>query len=219
MGYVEGLLGTNEQIIRKSHRHWIVVTRPALVYGGLTILLLALAVAFVVRGERLGELKNLPAALLVALAAWFFALLMLAILRWRNEVYVLTNRRIIQVEGIINKLTVDSSLDKINDVVLAQSALGRLLGYGDLEILTASEHGVNRLTTLSRALAFKADMLNAKEGLRTAGHAENMPASLAAATTVPDLSEALRELNEMRQQGLISDEEFQAKRSEVLRRM
>ncbi len=219
MGYIERLLGANEQIIRRTHRHPIVLVRQFVVNGGLFLLLTGLAAVVSVRGARLGELKNLVAALLAATALWFLALLLVALLRWLNEVYVLTDRRIVQVEGVFNKVTIDSSLDKINDVVLSQSALGRLLGYGDLEILTASEHGVNRLTTLAQALAFKTDMLNAKEGLRTSGRPEEAHVPPPAGAMVPDLSDALKELHEMRQQGLISDEEYQAKRSEILRRM
>ena len=39
----------------------------------------------------------------------------------------------------------DSSLEKINDAVLEQSFFGRMLGYGDLDVLTASEIGVDAM--------------------------------------------------------------------------
>lgn len=215
MGYVEGLLGTNEHILRQTRRHWIVLAPKVIVHGGLALLLFVLAGLLYARGEPLGRLKNVPMALLAAIAVWFLALLLVAVLRWRSELYILTNRRIVQVEGVINKLTIDSSLDKINDVVLAQSALGRLLGYGDLEILTASEFGVNKLTMLAGAMAFKTAMLNAKEALRSGG--EGQPTAPPA--PVLDLTARLTELNELRQQGLITDEEYQAKRAEILSRV
>src|SRR4029077_5020382 len=47
-------------------------------------------------------------------------------LRYVNQEYVLTNRRVIQVEGVLNRSATDSSLEKINDAVLSQSIFGRM---------------------------------------------------------------------------------------------
>ena len=73
-----------------------------------------------------------------------------AYLRYRNEEYVITSRRIIHAEGVINKKSSDSSLEKINDAVLTQSIFGRIFGFGDLDVLTASESGIERLRMLRR---------------------------------------------------------------------
>ncbi len=63
-------------------------------------------------------------------------------LRYVSREYVLTNRRVLEVEGVLNRRATDSSLEKINDAVLEQSLFGRLFGYGDLRILTAAEAGI-----------------------------------------------------------------------------
>ncbi len=81
---------------------------------------------------------------------------------WYNEDYLVTNRRVIKVEGILKKRSADSSLEKINDAVLEQSMLGRMLGYGDLDILTANEQSVDRYRMLSQAQTFKRTMLDEK---------------------------------------------------------
>jgi hypothetical protein len=75
---------------------------------------------------------------------------------------VLTNRRVLQVEGVVNKRAVDSSLEKINDAVLSQSLFGRIFGFGDLEVLTASEAGISDFKMLVRPIDFKKAMLDAK---------------------------------------------------------
>ncbi len=62
-------------------------------------------------------------------------------LRYINQEYVLTNRRVIQVEGVLNRNATDSSLEKINDAVLSQSVFGRMFDFGDLTVLTAAESG------------------------------------------------------------------------------
>ena len=68
--------------------------------------------------------------------------LLWTILQYINLEYVVTNRRVIEVSGVLNKRTTDSSLEKINDAVLTQSIFGRIFGFGDLDILTASESGI-----------------------------------------------------------------------------
>ncbi len=87
------------------------------------------------------------------------------ILRWRNEEFVVTTRRVLQLEGVVNKRLVDSSLEKINDAVLSQSIFGRMFGFGDLDILTASESGISRLRMLKNADDFKRAMLESKHEL------------------------------------------------------
>jgi len=67
--------------------------------------------------------------------------------------------------GVFNKQVVDSLLEKVNDVKTEQSFLGRIFGYGDIEILTASEQGANRVRMIARPLEFKVAMLDAKEAL------------------------------------------------------
>jgi hypothetical protein len=83
-------------------------------------------------------------------------------LRYLNTEFVLTNRRVVQVEGVVNKRATDSSLEKINDAVLSQSIFGRVFGFGDLDILTAAEAGIERFRMIVDPIGFKRAMLDAK---------------------------------------------------------
>ena len=83
-------------------------------------------------------------------------------LRWNNEQYIVTDQRVIQIRGVLNKEVIDSSLDKINDVELRQSWLGRIFNYGTIEILTASDVGINEMRRIAQPLEFKRAMLDAK---------------------------------------------------------
>ena len=84
---------------------------------------------------------------------------------FRNQEYLVTTRRLIHAEGVINKKASDSSLEKINDAVLTESVFGRMFGFGDLEVLTASEDGNELLRMLRDAKSFKKAMLEAKHEL------------------------------------------------------
>jgi GTP-binding protein LepA len=66
-----------------------------------------------------------------------------------------TNRRVIQVSGVLGKNVMDSSLEKVNDVKMSQSFLGRMFGYGDIQILTASELGVDLYHQINDPVGFK----------------------------------------------------------------
>jgi hypothetical protein len=85
-----------------------------------------------------------------------------ATLQYLNTEFVLTNRRVVQVQGVVNKRATDSSLEKINDAVLTQSIFGRIFGFGDLDVLTAAEAGIERFRMIIDPIGFKKAMLDAK---------------------------------------------------------
>jgi uncharacterized membrane protein YdbT with pleckstrin-like domain len=208
MGYVEGLLGANEQMVVKTRQHWLVLASSFLsnlAFALIIIIVSALATIF--GGVVLGPLPLLLLLLLILPVLAFLRVF----LEWWNEEYIVTNRRVIQVEGVVNKHVIDSSLEKVNDVVLDQSYLGRLLNYGNVEILTASEIGVNKLHRIGDPVKFKTEMLNQKEALGTdehfgAKHEHDVPALIA-------------ELDELRKQGVLTEDEFQAKKAQLLAKM
>ena len=182
--------------------------------------------------------------LTLVLFVYGIAAFLWGILRYRNEEYVITNRRLIHAEGVVNKKTTDSSLEKINDAVLSESLFGRMFGFGDLDVLTASEEGIERLRMLRDAKDFKKAMIEAKHELEIEVARPVMPpirsepAPVAAApAAVPrpppgarapaapaapattDIGAALDRLGDLRDRGLITPEEYAAKRQELLGRL
>lgn len=207
MGYVDRLLGENERIVFRTRQHPLVLLRPILGYGIPTGLLIGLTVA----GGILWPAFALPLAVAgLALTLVPLTLLIRALLRWWNEVYLVTNRRVVQVGGILNKSVIDSSLEKVNDVVLRQSLLGRLFNYGDIEILTGSEIGVNRLNRIADPLRFKQVMLDQKAALGERLGLE--------APAVDETTALLAQLEALRRSGLLTEAEFEEKRRALRKR-
>ncbi|HYM82652.1 MAG TPA: PH domain-containing protein [Candidatus Dormibacteraeota bacterium] len=164
MPYVDGLLATDERIVRRERQHWLWPVQEGA--RGVWILILGVAsfalAWFANPSGALGTVLSWVALVAVVVgAAW----LAWAILRWRNEEYVITSRRVIQAEGVLNKRASDSSLDKINDAQISVPLLGRILGFGDLEVMTASESGIERFRLLTDPVGFKRVMLDAKHDL------------------------------------------------------
>jgi uncharacterized membrane protein YdbT with pleckstrin-like domain len=168
MAYLDELMATGETVQRVSRRHWIVLAK-SLTWNGLGIAIVTL-LAGVTTGIGRGD-GSLIWPVVTALFAFLFLLfvfrLIADIVRWSSTQYAVTTRRVIEVSGIFNKVVRDSNLDKINDIVLAQSFLGRAMNYGDLAIITGSDIGVNKLEKLRDPIGFKRTMLDNKEDLDT----------------------------------------------------
>ena len=164
MAYVDSMLASNEQITRRDHQHWFVLVADAR-YGILAIIVAILLLVLRGVANTTGNLDTVIGWVVLALVIAGIAYTGWQILRWMNEEYVVTTRRVLQAEGVINKRVTDSSLEKINDAILTQSLFGRIFGFGDLDILTASEAGISRLRMLRQADDFKRAMLDAKHEL------------------------------------------------------
>jgi len=212
--YLKSLLGENEQILFVTHHHWLVLAGEILAET-------LLALVIVVLVSLVWAMNWITNPLVSPLVPFGYLLLIIPlislwrdVLIWRSREYVVTNRRVIQLAGVFNKNITDSSLDKVNDVKMSQSFMGRLLGYGNIEILTASELGVNKFTYIGRPIQYKTAMINAKEKLE---HAPLQAAPAAAPTASP--ADMLTQLDTLRQHGVLSEAEFQAKKAELLKRM
>ncbi|HLF25827.1 MAG TPA: PH domain-containing protein [Anaerolineae bacterium] len=212
MGYVEQLLSKDEAIIVRSRQHWIALIASALVNGFIIIVAMVLRI---VVGNALISLPQIIAdgLTLVTLLIVLFAAVRFVwnVLQWWAEEYIVTTRRVIQTEGIINKRTTDSSLEKVNDVVLVQSFFGRILGYGDLEIVTGSDIGVNKLNRLRDPISFKTAMLDQKAQLG-GEYGERTPDT----SSDRDVPKLIADLDELRRRGLLSDAEFNEKKAQLL---
>ena len=161
--YLNKMLATNEKILLQTRHHWVYLALET-IPEALLILALAVLVSFM----RFSWLTD------ATWVAWGYLLILLPaisllkdVLTWLNQRFVVTTRRVIQMWGIFNKNLVDSSLEKVNDVRLSQPLIGRMLGYGTIEILTASEMAANRFPQIKDPAGFKTAMLNAKEAIQT----------------------------------------------------
>ncbi len=160
--YVQKQLGASERILYTERHHWVFFVAEMIKWILFAAALLALVILLKVWWlPDAGWIWWLLLLFLIPAAriAWGF-------LSWLMNVYVLTNRRVIEATGVLSKRVADSSLEKLTDIVLKQSVLGRMLHYGDIIVLTASAvAGINDLKQIRRPMDFKTQMLDAKEQL------------------------------------------------------
>jgi hypothetical protein len=164
MGYAEELLSDGERIVARQKQHWFVFVAGA----RFTILAVVIAVILAIlsggiKGDGApGALRTVLNWITIILFFGGLAVLGWTTLRYLNQEYVLTSRRVIQLQGVLNKTTLDSGLEKINDAALSQSIFGRMFGFGDLEILTASDSAISKFHMIIDPVGFKKAILNAK---------------------------------------------------------
>ncbi len=221
MGYVERMLGNNEKVVFVTHQHWMMLI-PGLAADLLLALAIVVLTALVISLNllSLGLLGLVLMALLVIPVGRF----VWNYLVWTNREYIITNRRVIQISGVVNKNDFDSSLEKVNDVKMSQSFFGRMFDYGDVEIMTAAEEGENLFRRIQNPIKFKTAMLNQKEAL---GSDEGIPAGRHAPPSpmhpVPpgpmDVPKMIEDLDQLRKQGVITEDEFQRKKQDLLSRI
>jgi uncharacterized membrane protein YdbT with pleckstrin-like domain len=210
-GYIQRMLATGERIQVITRQHWFVVA-SAIFFESIMILIALIALIAGVFFTHVSSTYKLIIFLGCMAVILLVGLSMLRdILFWWNREYIITSLRVIQIAGVINKNLTDSSLEKVNDVKLSQSILGRIFGYGDVEILTASELGVNLFRRIGNPIGFKTAMLNAKQEL------EHSVGGVAKGRD--DVPALIAQLDQLHKQGVLTDEEFARKKQELLSKM
>lgn len=207
--YLESLLSEREKILYTTHQHWFILAGTIAAEIGLIIGLLVLTII----AANTFDFKALVVVIGFLLMLLPVATMTRDILNFTNRMYIVTNRRVIQISGIINKNVTDSSLEKVNDVKMSQSFFGRIFNFGDVEILTASELGVNLFRRIHDPVRFKTAMLNAKEIL------EREALTPLANQTALDIPAQIARLDELRQKGILTEEEFAQKKTELLAKL
>lgn len=211
-GYVQKMLAQDERVLVITRQHWFVIA-SAIFFEG--VMILAALIALIVGVFVVNDLSN-TIKIVIFLACMAIVFIMgLSLLRdyliWYNRQYIITSLRVIQISGVINKNLTDSSLEKVNDVKLSQSILGRIFGYGDVEILTASELGVNLFHRIGNPVGFKTAMMNAKQEQE-----RNIGGVSKEREDAPTL---IAQLEQLHKQGVLTDEEFARKKQELLAKM
>jgi hypothetical protein len=270
VSYARNLLSRGEEVVFESRQHWFAVIARTWLWIVVVVLAFALLIFLGTNASPVADNATLDQILtIVALVGVVLSLAMIGFVvwDWRNQEWLITTRRVIRAEGILNKSMSDSSLEKINDARLDQSVIGRIFGYGTLDILTAAEEvggaTIADFPMIADPVDFKKAMLNQKEmlerpdlappryqrsapppdmqraepmppragsahvsevseGLLSAPDATPVAAAPAPAPVRPsgnEVADTLERLGTLRDKGLITPEEYEVKKRELLERM
>ena len=210
MGFPRELLADHEDIVFELRPHWLALVGPT---AWTIVSLLVLFIGSRVADGKTWEATGNQIAAVVATVLWI-VLAVIPFLRWQFTLFVLTTDRLITRKGIIAKRSKEIPLERINDVAFNQSVFERMVGAGDLLIESAGERGQERITNVRspeqvQLMIYKESEENSNRLMRGGGAARGSPG-------VPEQIEALARL---RDQGVLKQEEFEAKKQELLGRL
>jgi uncharacterized membrane protein YdbT with pleckstrin-like domain len=214
------LLNQGEEVVLDLRPHWWSIL-PASLLLGVTVIL---GIASLVADGTLGSSAvKVIMGLLVLGALGFFVK---NYLKWSSENFVVTSERVIYRAGVIAKKGIEIPLDRINTVFFNQSLFERLIGAGDLSIESAGEQGRQTFSEVRRPNSVQQEIYRQMERNEQTTYERQAQATAAAMGAVAgagggqkSIPEQIAELDTLRQRGLITDAEFQAKKADLLNRM
>ena len=198
-------LKNNENILLITRQHWIKLVLPFFVW-------LLIAVLSIWLLQKTGLIITLVAAL-YPMIEW---------LVWKNNLWCVTNLRVVDESGFFSRYSKESPIDKINNVEYDQSIFGRLLGYGNVDIQTAAEMGETTYELIHHPKLLKDTITHAQEEYKKSA-IKNQATQLAqaiAASSAPKqqmIADELHKLYDLLQRGAITQDEYVQQKNKLLK--
>jgi len=201
-------LKKEENILLITRQHWIKLVLPFFVW----LLIASLSIWLL---ETTGLIVTLIAALYP----------MLEWLSWKNNLWCVTNLRVVDESGFFSRYSKESPLDKINNVEYDQSIWGRLLGYGNVDIQTAAEMGETTYELIHHPKLLKDTITHAQEEYKKAAiknQATQLAQAIAATSAATPMSQQmiadeLHKLYDLLQKGAITQGEYEQQKAKLLK--
>ncbi|OLB85733.1 MAG: PH domain-containing protein [Chloroflexi bacterium] len=154
-----------ENLVLQDHPHWITVIKSVLAP---VVLLVVVAIAdFTLLGPGYGfYIPRLRTILTLAVVALVLLWLIAVWIRWRSISYTLTDQRIKIESGVFGRQEKIIPIDRVQDCTTRQSLLGRILGYGRVEIDAAGAQGAEILDHLPNPGNFRDQVFTESEKRR-----------------------------------------------------
>jgi membrane protein YdbS with pleckstrin-like domain len=145
---------------------------------------------------------------------WFGARYLL----WTTTNFVVTNERVVSRAGVISKRGIEIPLDRINTVFFNQTVFERMIRAGDIGIESAGEGGRQTFTDIRNPNLVQNEIYRQVEDLE--GRKLSRLGQAAQVGPTPDsIPQQIEHLDQLRRQGLLTDDEFERKKRELLDRM
>ena len=197
------LLNDGEQVVCDLLPHWSTLAKPV----GAVVVVLAATIAGALVNHWLGLAL---AAVLLVVVAWAA----MRVVRRRCTNFVVTTDRLIYRSGVVAKHGKEIPLERVNDIAFHQTVFERLIGTGDLSIESAGAQSRETFGDIPHPAAVQNEIYRQMEAC-AARHAAG-PGTASAPLSVTD---QLERLDDLRQRGIITRAEFEAKKQQLLDRI
>lgn len=207
-------LKNEEKLLLVIRHHWLKLAAPFAGWLALTILVLWLSYSI--------ESFSTSVALIVILIAAIYPLW--KYFEWIHNIWAVTNFRVIDEGGFFTRYAKESPLDKINNIEYDQSFWGRIFRYGNVDIQTAAEMGETSYQMIHRPKLLKDTITHAQEEYKLR-HMSSQAQQLAraivsnstiAAPTQGMIADELQKLFDLKEKGVITEEEFLLQKKKLM---
>ena len=204
------LLNDEEGIALDLHPHWWFFAPQLTALIG-AILLGIVLLAFEAHEILLGAVGILVFFCLV----WFGVRYAV----WSTTNFVVTTDRLIYRHGVVSKHGIEIPLERVNTVFFSQSLFERMLRSGDLVIESAGEMGRQSFSNVRRPSAVQNEIYRQMEDNENRKFDRIGASRGQGVRTEESIPAQIRELDELRRQGVLSEDEFARKKQQLLDRM
>ncbi len=208
MAYPKDQLNADEKVILDLRPHWWFFVEP------IGALLAAIAVGVIALAVIQNTVINMIAGVLILVSVVWFGLKYIV---WATTNFVVTTDRLISRTGVLTRQGIEIPLERINTVFFKQNLLERFIRSGDLEIESASEQGSSKFTDIRRPLNVQNEIYRQMEGNENRKF-DRVGQNMAGGPGI-SIPEQIEKLDELRQRGVLTDAEFDAKKTDLLRRL
>jgi uncharacterized membrane protein YdbT with pleckstrin-like domain len=196
-------LRENEKIVLETKPHWFTLIIPFLI-------MLIISIIGIVIGSY--------GIILAFISVGYFVY---KIIERNKNIWAVTNKRVIDEYGVFSNNAKESPLDKINNVSFSQSFCGKIFAYGDVEIQTAAETGSTTYFKVENPGKLKDTITNMQEEYKEdqiKKQAVELASSIVAGqqNSTTDVSSELERLYELKQKGILTEEEYYKRKTKIL---
>jgi uncharacterized membrane protein YdbT with pleckstrin-like domain len=139
-----------ENLVLRDHPHWIVIVKSLVV--PVVLLIVAAIVDVTVVKTGIQHFRTIVSLAGIAIAGLW---LIVVWIRWQSTSYTLTDQRIKIESGVFGRQSKMIPIDRIQDCTTKQSLIGRMLGYGRVEVDAAGAQGAEVLDHLPNPDVFR----------------------------------------------------------------
>jgi uncharacterized membrane protein YdbT with pleckstrin-like domain len=196
-------LRKDENIVLETKPHWFTLVIPFLI-------VLIISIIGIVIGSY--------GIILTFISVGYFVY---KIIERNRNIWVVTNKRVIDEYGVFSNNAKESPLDKINNVSFNQSFWGKIFAYGDVEIQTAAEIGSTTYFTVENPGKLKDTITNMQEEYKEdqiKKQAMELASSIVAGQQnfKTDVSSELEKLYDLKKRGILTEEEYDKRKTKIL---
>lgn len=212
MPFPRKLLNQGEDTVVDIRPHWWFLAEPTAALLGAVILgVVVLNFASGHDGTGWDVLKIAAGVLVLACLVWFG----FRYARWTTTNFVVTTDRVVYRRGVIAKHGIEIPLERVNTVFFNQTIFERMIGAGDLSIESGGETGKETFSDIRKPSLVQNEIYKQMEANENRKF-DRIGPSAPQADSIPA---QLEKLDDLRRRGVISEEEFTAKKAQLLDRM